>query len=269
MILVFGLANSLSFSTGGQAHLFIALLILLSAFLRLRFFDEIKDYETDLKINPTRPLARGVLERDQVKLVIFLLIILELLLASSLGQSVFMIHSLAIGYSLLMYEEFFIGDQLRPHLTTYAVSHTFVSVLLATTVAISATGATVNELLQPANIMFLSSNWMFFNIFEFARKTYAVDEEREGVPTYSNIFGIPGAVLLTLSQVWLGLGLLKLAEVPNFIYLSTAGLIYVLISLAFVLKKNRRWAGIFRNMTGLYLLSHYALLAWVYGKDLL
>ena len=30
-------------------------------FFRLRCFDEIKDYDVDVKVNPTRPLARGLL----------------------------------------------------------------------------------------------------------------------------------------------------------------------------------------------------------------
>ena len=42
--------------------------------------------------------------------------------------------------------------------------------------------------------------WCIFNLFEFARKTFAPSEERQGVESYSSLFGIAGAVILSISQ---------------------------------------------------------------------
>lgn len=271
MILVFSLANGLYFSSVNEfslAHFFIVLLVLTSSFLRLRLFDEIKDYEVDLKINPSRPLARGVLTRDQVKFMIILLIGFELALCAILGKIVFFIHLMAIGYSLLMFEEFFIGLYLRPRLTTYAVTHTFVSVLLATT----AVAGSVKDLSFPHTLpsfLFLCSNWMFFNLFEFARKSYARTEERANVDTYTSLFGIPSAVLLSLSQVVLGVGLLYLSVEVNLMPIFILAIVYAFICIGFIFSQTPWWAKLFRNISGLYLLFHYVALAWLLGKDLL
>jgi 4-hydroxybenzoate polyprenyltransferase len=269
MILVFGFANGLYFSQGmnlSSRGIVMTLVILFSAFFRLRLFDELKDYETDLKINPTRPLARGILTRDEVKKALLLLIIIEVVSAGSLGAAVLFVHALAIGYSLMMYEEFFIGTHLRPHLTTYAVTHTFVSVLFAATACVGFMAEPQAAFTKTA-FLFLLSNWAYFNLFEFARKTYSVSEERAGVDTYSSLFGIWRALGLSLSQVVLGL---------LFIYLSLGGLSLAIISLAaayavitfvFALKKTPVWAKIFRNVTGVYLLAHYVSLVVLFGKD--
>lgn len=271
MILVFGLANYFYFAsveTISLQHLAITLLLLFSSFLRLRLFDEIKDYETDLKINPTRPMARGIITRDQVKLVLLVLIVFELLIGLTIGLPVFLMHSLAIGYSLLMYEEFFIGVFLRQHLTTYAVTHTFVSVLLAATAGMAGLMDSAAIYDQTA-ILFLLSNWMFFNLFEFARKTFSVSEERLGVDTYSSLFGIPLSVGLSLSQVIIGIFLLHLSISQNILPMYFLAGAYFVLSILFVVKRTSAWAKIFRNMSGLYLLLHYIALMVLLGKDLL
>jgi 4-hydroxybenzoate polyprenyltransferase len=271
MILAFTAANGLYLAKAAHYNFesirfAFALILMLSFFFRMRCFDEIKDYEVDLKINPTRPLARGVLTIAQVKKGLFFMILFELLLSAYLGFWPFVIHALAILYSLLMYEEFFIGDLLRPHLTIYAVSHTFVSVLLG----ISAATAITNFNLQKitfSDISFFLMNWAFFNLFEFARKTFAPTEERANVPSYSNIFKPFGAWLLSWSQVIVGILLVALSikDSSHFYWLLTAAVVYTLISLGYVFKPQEKMAKIFRNITGSYLLLHYILLCLAIG----
>lgn len=271
MIFVFTLANGLylakaasyTFSTG---RFMVALALMLSFFFRMRCFDEIKDYEVDLRVNPTRPLARGVLSITQVKHGIFWMILFEIILAASLGLWPFIIHALAIGYSLLMYEEFFIGERLRPHLTTYAVTHTFVSVLLG----ISAATAIVDfnpQKIQFQDICFFLMNWCFFNLFEFARKTYAPSEERPQVPSYSNIFNPLGAGFLSWSQVALGLILtvFSLSHYPHFYWLLIVGGLYTVLCFGYMMDPQVKMAKIFRAGTGVYLLLHYILVSFVMG----
>lgn len=267
MILLFSWANGLylvklTSSTWDWLRFAGVFLLMLSFFFRMRLFDEIKDYEVDLKVNPTRPLARGILSVIQVKKALIALIIFELVLAASFGRNAFLIHAMAIGYSLLMYEEFFIGEILRPHLTTYAVTHTFVSVLLGLSSAVAMSGADIT-LLSPAILFFFLMNWAFFNLFEFARKTFAPTEERPHVPSYSNIFGCHGAWLLSISQVVLGVGIIAwYFSLP--LFAGAAG-IYILISLGYLLKKTNKTANLFRNISGVYLLLHYLILIYVVG----
>lgn len=228
-------------------------------FFRMRLFDEIKDYEVDLLINPTRPLARGVLKVPEVKRGILFLLTGELILAGTLGTIPFLVYACAVFYSLLMYEEFFIGEWLRPRLTTYAVSHTIVVSLLAFALISANLGFLVFESI--ATIVFVLSHWFIFNLFEFARKTFDPEEERENVPSYSKIFGLKGAYLLSASQVLLSLILLfQLRQLFVTRFLLGAGALYVLALIPCVLRKGRFNARFFRKLSTIYLAVHFIIL---------
>jgi hypothetical protein len=186
-----------------------------SLFLRLRFFDEIKDYELDCKINPTRPLPRGVLTIAQVKQGITTLTLLELTLALFVFKWAGLWWLLPVLYSFVMFKEFFIGKFIRPHLTTYAIMHTLVSSILVLAML---------QLLQNNQTFSLSTRdlllsliaWPLFNLFEFGRKSFLPNEERASVDTYTSLFGAWGAALLGISQVALALWPASLL-LPNFI----------------------------------------------------
>ena len=231
----------------------IPLLLCFSFFFRLRCFDEIKDYETDLVINPHRPLARNLLSIPQVKRVIYCLTVLEILLAWIAGN--WLAHGIAVAYSFLMYKEFFIGEKIRPHLTLYAVTHTFVSIILGysimSTVIDPATGLSSSALLWAGVI-----NWPLFNLFEFARKTYSLSEEREGVDTYSSLYGVHGALLLCFSQVALALSLLAYLNRINGLQMGLA--IAYLLPLGFLaVIRTEKTASLFRNTSGVFLILIY------------
>jgi hypothetical protein len=171
-------------------------------FYRLRCFDELKDHEHDRRHHPDRPLARGLVTRRHLGVVIALGLLAELGLAAGLfGLTGLFIHALAQGYSLLMYREFFLATWLRPRLTTYAVSHTFSAALLAA--ALGLLYARVDpRFVGPSTWLMLLFNWALFNLFEFARKTWAPEEDaRQDLDSYSRRFGVAGAVLLSWSQV--------------------------------------------------------------------
>ena len=270
MIAVFTAVNGLYLSKQAEiewnwTQFFLTFILLLSFFFRMRLFDEIKDYEVDLKINPTRPLARGILSVIQVKKALLLLIIFELILATFVGGwNSFIVHGLAIGYSLLMYEEFFIGDFLRPHLTTYAVTHTCSSFLLAISAGVAMTGISITDFHADTYIFFLM-NWAFFNLFEFARKTFAVSEERPGVLSYSNIFGRTGAWLLSTSQAAIGIILVSSAKIEPLVIAAFA--LYLAASSVYLIQGNVKAAKIFRNSSAAYLLVHYIIMIYVLGAS--
>jgi 4-hydroxybenzoate polyprenyltransferase len=130
-----------------------------------------------------------------------------LVLAALLGVWPFVMHGLAVAYSVLMYREFFIGRWLRPHLTLYAVVHTLVASLLGWSIAVTIAPQAPWTLAPPV-LAFGLVNWMLFNVFEFARKTFAPVEERDRVDSYSKVFGPAGAGWLTVSQILVALAVL-------------------------------------------------------------
>lgn len=237
-----------------------------SFFFRMRLFDEIKDYEVDLVINPTRPLARGLLTIREVKFAILVLIGLELVLASTFGFNLALVYSGAVFYSLMMYEEFFIGDFLRPHLTTYAATHTIVVSFLSYAIICLISKEVLP--LSGGTGWFLLSHWLIFNLFEFARKTFSASEERENVPSYSKIFTLKGAYVLSISQVALSAVCLSTAFPNDLIWpINTLCSAYLLLVLLHCSKLAIFNAKSFRTISTLYMGIHFItlfILLWRY-----
>lgn len=266
MILLFVLADGLLASHVMQVQtgwfLYIpAFFLALSFFFRLRLFDEIKDYEIDLKMNPTRPLARGILTVSQVWNVDLCLIGFEIILSGLISWYALIAQLIAIGYSLLMYREFFIGTWLRKHLTTYAVTHTFVSVLIAYAVAVVIVSKPAWEF-PPTYLLAGAMFWCIFNLFEFARKTFAPSEERSNVESYSSLFGITGAVALSLSQVLLASYIaidLVGWETPGFFITGfVLGVwTWILYGVGLIYKRSVPLAKIFRFISGFFILYFF------------
>lgn len=170
-------------------------------YFKLRLYDEIKDYELDCIINPKRPLPRGLLLHRDLNLGIIICLLLEQTFIFHYGLDAIILLLIAQIYSLIMYKEFFIRDIIRPHLTTYAILHTVVTGFLT----IALLGVVKNQYWWEAyqdleNLLLAANNWLLFNIFEFGRKTFAPEEERASVDTYSSLFTPYGAFLLQLIQ---------------------------------------------------------------------
>lgn len=262
-------APELGRNPAALSRLPLACVVALAFFLRLRLFDEIKDYQTDLTVNPDRPLARGLITIPEAQRLILALCAFEILVVSLLDPMLACSHLLAMGYSFLMYREFFIGEHLRPHLTTYAILHTFVSVLSAGTVVSIVTGVPF-WLFSSSMWLLLLANWGYFNLFEFARKTFAPAEERARVESYSKVFTVPGAVALSLSQAALPLVIVhhalgaRLTGIDNIILMGLPGMIIV-PALAFAIRPRVAAAKWFRGLVGIYLILGYLTLAATLG----
>ena len=129
---------------------FLAMLVF---FFKMRLYDEIKDYDLDVKINPNRPLPRGLVTLAEVKKGIVVCIVLEVALYAMIGINPLLVLLFAIGYSLLMYKEFFIGKLIRPHLTTYAVMHTVVTVPMGLSMFSALSGEMPDGMPQPLSLI--------------------------------------------------------------------------------------------------------------------
>ncbi|RME75818.1 MAG: manganese transporter permease [Planctomycetota bacterium] len=249
-------------------RLALAFALALSYFLRLRLFDEIKDLEVDRRLNPDRPLARGLLTLREVGFAIGALTVFELALTATLGRAVLATHTLAVGYSYLMFREFFVGRWLRPHLTTYAVTHTVSSGLLGLSVASVVTGLGLPRL-GPALWALALANWALFNVFEFARKSFAASEERDGADSYTRRFGPRGAVALTGSQLVLALAVLAWiaphsAGAVNAVVLAAEGLLaaaVLLVATAFARNPSVKRARRYRAAAGLFIVFFFTVLS--------
>lgn len=244
----------------------IFLLIGVIAFyFKLRLYDEVKDYELDVLINKTRPLPRGLLTHKDMYLGMAVCIAIELLCFSLMGPNSLIGITLAILYSLLMYKEFFIREKIRPYLTTYALSHTIVTVFLSFAIFSFLSQENILTLIKnPTLLSFAMANWLLFNIFEFGRKTFAKSEERENVDTYSSLFGRTGAVLLVVSQALLAHYLTLSLKGANHVFLIWGGavllLFLALLSLLYIWTDNAAHARRYRFFSSLYIVFFYLML---------
>jgi len=229
-------------------------------FLKLRFYDEIKDYELDVIINPTRPLPRGLLTTRDLKKAIILCIITEITVFALCGLNSLITALCAILYSLIMYKEFFIPKIIRPHLTTYAMSHTVVTILLSFTIFSSLTNTSILNLNQ-SFIYFSLMSWFLFNIFEFGRKIFNEEEERDQVESYSKVFSRTGACILVLSQVLLASFCAKQFMIENDLYtltvLMTTTLLMLIFSIYFLIKQSPLSAKLYRGYSSGYIVLNY------------
>lgn len=225
-------------------------------FFRLRLFDEVKDMESDAVHHPERPLPRGMLSKNEVIRFAFVFMVVEVILFSYYGLWAFGGALVVSIYSLIMYKEFFIKKWLRAHLTTYAITHTFVVVLMSLTIFTALFSESIIKI--PGVLIYFSfAGWFLFNIFEFGRKTFASQEEKEGIKSYSKIFGRIGAVLLVLAMVILSIIFIKktLTFTTNFLILWSIPLIF--IALLYVWLDKPFIAKIYRGAASLYIIFIY------------
>jgi 4-hydroxybenzoate polyprenyltransferase len=245
--------------TPWRAALTFALTLLV--FFRLRLFDEIKDYASDRTLHPTRPLPRGLITVGRARGAIVKLVALELLCVLPLGAEALGAWLILLAFSVLMYREFFVGTWLRPRMELYAVTHTFVAVLMGMWVVTATvpTFAWTGESIATLGV----SNWALFTLFEFARKTYGRDEEKPGRESYSQRLGGVGAVSVSLVLSVLAFCAPWSASqsvVPATPGIIACGILVLALfgaGLRYAMCPQRPQARLFRGITGIFLAGFY------------
>ncbi len=228
-------------------------------FLRLRLFDEVKDYEHDLRHNPTRPLPRGLLTPGEVNAWAALTAAAEGAIAALLGFGAFTGYLAVLAFTLLMRFEFFARSLLRPRLFTYALLHTPSGGLIGLFVFCAATGRPVWEPTR-AMVFYVLAGWSLLMVFEVARKTFDPKTE-PGVDTYSSVFGVQTAAamngaLMFVSTVLVILALLDALKQPmRIVALLLWGLTAIVLTFAvrYGMSPSRRTAGWLRGAAQAYL----------------
>jgi len=234
----------------------------LMGFFRLRIFDDIKDDADDAAAD--RPLAHiGLAEAKWVAVGVALA---ECVLACACGAAAVVAWVVLCAFSLLMYQEFFIGTWLRPRMTVYAVTHTIVAALFGLFIMSALSGRAPWQLEGPA-LLFALSNWLVFNVYEFARKVFGRGEEEPGAASYSARFGprgaaavimvmviassaVAGSVLSAMSRPRTALGL------PVVMMLATG-----LVALRYALCPDRGRARTFRLVMRTFTVGYYLAIA--------
>ena len=166
-------------------------------FFHLRVFDEHKDYAEDVVHHPDRVLQRGLITLRDLKILGGVAIATEVVLAAVRGLPALAGWGIAFVFSLLMLKEFFVREWLKRHFLLYATTHMLLMPLLSLMVFSFATGRWPWE----APGWYFVYAWVGFFVtfnWEVSRKIRAPEDEREGVETYTRIFGTYGAAYVVL-----------------------------------------------------------------------
>lgn len=183
---------------GAMAYV-VGFTLALILFFQMRAADEWKDHELDQKYRPERPIPRGLVSLRSVLLVAVALIPLGLAAAFGIGLGVVGLLCLVWAWLAAMTLEFGAPHWLTARPLIYLVSHMLIMPLidlLLTGIEWTGHGGPA-----PALWLFLALSFMNGCVLEVGRKIWAT--EREGVETYSGLWGPQRSV-----QVWLGLVLI-------------------------------------------------------------
>jgi 4-hydroxybenzoate polyprenyltransferase len=163
---------------------------------RLRVLDEIKDCGADRRVNPDRPLARGLIPLAQAKRAAVLLAAAELFLTLPAGPPAAAAWAISAVFSFLMYKEFFAGAYLSRSLFLYALSHAPAMALAAIWVAAGVAGLWPWAL-RPSFAWYAASLIPVTVLYDVARKTWEPGQEKRERASYSKDMGVRGAARLT------------------------------------------------------------------------
>ncbi len=254
-------------------YLFGGFTLIWLVFFHMRLFDDIKDYETDRLVNKERPLPRGVLTINEFGAGILICIIAEIALSAALGFKIFSTYALVLAFTLIMRQEFFIGDWMRPKMELYAATHTFSASMLGLLIYSILNNADIT-VIPAAYLLVALGNWFVFNVFEFGRKTFSIKEERDGVDSYSLRLSPFGAFALLSVNIFFAFLMLYLcagkinqaagAKIINFMpMLLSAALISFLVicaGMVYSRKPSDFNAKFYRGAVSFYLVAyHFAI----------
>ncbi len=191
---------------------------LLPLFFIMRVADEHKDHAEDMAFRPERPVPRGLVTLAELRLAGTVAALLPLTLALAFPAALLPLL-LAAGWIAAMSVEFGLRDWLREHPVAYLVSHMLVMPLLALLATSFAADIAIPAILPVLALAFGAGL-----VLEIGRKLWGAEEEREGVETYSRLWGPARAATVWALTAAVTLALAAtLAGHPALMALAAAG----------------------------------------------
>ena len=198
--------------------LVVAVLVLFGLFFQLRVADEHKDNEDDTKYRPERPVPRGLVQLAELRGVAIAVGVIQIVLTAWLGWAVLALLLLVWVYMAVMTKEFFAPAWLKKRPIVYMVSHMAIMPLIdlyATACDWLPAGAALHEDFGLTLGAFLALSLVNGSVIEIARKSWAPGMEREGVETYSKLWGAGRAGFAVMAIVLVGLALAAFVNVRS------------------------------------------------------
>ncbi len=188
----------------------VAVLVLFGLFFQLRVADEHKDNEEDTKFRPERPVPRGLVTLKELRVVAIAVGAAQVGLTALLDPMLIVLLLAVWAWMAIMTKEFFVPKWLKARPLVYMVSHMMIMPLIdlyATACDWLPAGYALHEGFGLAVGAFLLLSLVNGTAIEIARKSWAPEQEREGVETYSKLWKPGPAGVAVMSVVLIGLAL--------------------------------------------------------------
>lgn len=247
----------------------VAALVLFGLFFQLRVADEHKDNEDDRRFRPERPVPRGLVTLSELRGLAFAIAAAQTALVIALDARLLVFLSAVWAWMALMTAEFFVPTWLKARPILYMVSHMLIMPLIdlfATACDWLVHGVAAHDGFGIALGAFLALS--FFNgcALEIARKSWARDGEREGVETYSKLWGPSIAAYAVVGVITCGLALggvvIQSADVSDYFLmaLGVAAFSVIYAALSYARAPVTARAHALENSAGIWVLATYLLL---------
>lgn len=247
----------------------VAVLVLFGFFFQLRVADEHKDNEEDTRYRPERPVPRGLVTLAELRTVAIIVGVLQLVLSAILGWMLVGLLLIVWAWMAVMTREFFAPKALKKRPVLYLVSHMMVMPLIdlyATACDWAPAGVEGHQGFGLTLAGFLLLSLVNGTAIEIARKSWAPDQEREGVETYSRLWTPGGAGVALMVVLLLGLAISAFVHVRSgagvwFLFgllLSAAWAAWTAIDYA--TRPTSKASRTLELSSGIYVLANYLLL---------
>ena len=234
-------------------------------FLQLRIADEFKDRHEDAKFRPERPVPRGLVTLSELKYLAVITVVIQIAVTSWLMPYLLILLVLVWVYMGLMSVEFFVPGWLKKRPFTYMWSHMLVMPLIDLF-------ATACDWLVAGGVPPVGLPWFlvvsFFNgvIIEIGRKTWAPNQEIQGVDSYSATWGLNKALLVWLLAILLSVfcawrvSILIDFQTPVLVTIGLLSGLALILALRFSQKPSGDMAKMMENLSGLWVAVLYIIL---------
>ena len=206
-----------------------AVISTLILFFQLRVADEFKDFDIDSKYRPERPVPRGLVKLQELARLAYLGAAIQFAIAIIFDFGLVPILIGVWAYVGLMTKEFFVPDWLRQHAAIYLLSHMLIMPLIAFYVSAFDWLCVCRAMPQGLAWILLVSFFCGI-VLELGRKIRIPRHEREGVETYSGLWGTDTSVLLWFASIAAAVG-----TYVNAATLITSSSIYLSIGITVLL----------------------------------
>ena len=200
-------------------------------FFLLRVSDEYKDHKDDLAHRTYLPVIRGLISLKELAVTGIILFSTAVVINVIYFPQVLPFLGLAFGYLLLMRYEFGIGEWLKRNMHWYIVSH-MVIIPLADVYASSFDWRLNNVSPSIGLIFFFAISFVNGIVLEVGRKLRSLEQEEEGVVSYTRLWGVRKAPLIWVALTSLNFMLACVAAMyahANPAVFVCLGLIYLVV----------------------------------------